>query len=141
MFTRQTQKAVIRPLLKNPKLDHHDCKNFRPISNLTILSKVVQKVVAKQLVSYLESNDLCEVFQSEYRKNHSTETTLIRVYSDIATAIDKRRSVILVLLDLSAAFHTVDHSRLLEIRVSQNLAKLGEGCTAGRNFGGISICV
>lgn len=94
-------------------LDHSDYKNFQPISNLTFLSKVIEKAVASQLISYVEDNDLCEVLQSAYRKCHSTETALIRVYNDIATALDKRRPVILVLLDLSAAFDTVDHGILL----------------------------
>ena len=69
--------------------------------------------MALQLVDYIDSNGLCEVFQSAYRTNHSTETALIRVYNDIALSIDSRKSVVLVLLDLSAAFDTVDHFFLL----------------------------
>ena len=85
----------------------------RPISNLPFLSKVIEKVIAAQLTSYVEDNNLCELFQSAYRRNHSTETVLIRVHNDIAMTIDKGHSAILVLLDLSAAFDTVDHSMLL----------------------------
>ena len=109
----ELKQAVIRPLLKKPSLDYQEFKNFRPISNLTFLSKVIEKVVALQLVDYIDNNGLCEVFQSAYRAHHSTETALLRVYNDIAMSIDNQKSVVLVLLDLSAAFDTVDHSLLL----------------------------
>ena len=69
--------------------------------------------MALQLVDYIDNNGLCEVFQSAYRVHHSTETALLRVYNDIAMSIDNQKSVVLVLLDLSAAFHTVDHFLLL----------------------------
>ena len=109
----ELKQAVIRPLLKKPSLDYQEFKNFRPISNLTFLSKVIEKVVALQLVDYIDNNGLCEVFQSAYRAYHSTETALLRVYNDIAVSIDNQKSFVLVLLDLSAAFDTVDHSLLL----------------------------
>ena len=109
----ELKQAVIRPLLKKPSLDYQGFKNFRPISNLTFLSKVIEKVVALQLVVYIDNNGLCEVFQSAFRAHHSTETALLRVYNDIAMSIDNQKSVVLVLLDLSAAFDTVDHSLLL----------------------------
>ena len=68
-----------------------------------------------QLVDYIDNNGLCEVFQSAYRAHHSTETALLRVYNDIAMSIDNQKSVVLVLLDLSAAFDTVDHLSLIHI--------------------------
>ena len=105
----ELKQAIIRPFLKKPGLDHQHYRNFRPLSNLTFLSKVIEKVVALQLVDYIDSNGLCEMFQSAYRTNHSTKTALIRVYNDIALSIDSRKSVVLVLLDFSAAFDTVDH--------------------------------
>ena len=80
----ELKQAVIRPLLKKPSLDYQEFKNFRLISNLTFLSKVIEKAVALQLVDYIDKNGLCEVFQSAYRVNHSTETALFRVYNDIA---------------------------------------------------------
>ena len=107
------KEAIIKPILKKNNLDPSEYMNFRPISNLPFLSKVIEKVIAAQLTSYVEDNNLCELFQSAYRGNHSTETTLIRVHNDIVMAIDKGNSAILVLLDLSAAFDTVDHSMLL----------------------------
>ena len=101
------EQALIRTLLKKPSLGHQDYNSFRPISNLSFMAKVIEKVVVKQLADYITDNNLSEVFQSAYRSNHSTETALIRVYNDIALSIYNRRSVILVLLYLSAAFDTV----------------------------------
>ena len=113
-------------LLKKQSLSSGKFKNFRPISKLGFLSKVVEKCVAKQLIDYLDANGLIVLYQSAFRKLHSTETVLIRVHNDIAIAFDQKRSVILLLLDLSAAFETWDHCILLS-RLSH---RFGIGCTA-----------
>ena len=105
--------AKLRPLLKKPSLDHTQFSNYRPVSNLTFISKAIEKSVANQLISYINKNKLNETFQSAYKQYHSTETALVRVHNDILTAIDNRRTVILLLLDLPAAFDTVDHDILL----------------------------
>lgn len=107
------KKAVVTPLLKKPSLDVHDLKNYRPVSNLSFVSKLVERVAVKQLVDYLEANELMPKLQSAYRKHHSTETAVLRVLSDILTAIDKQQVTLLALLDLSAAFDCVDHDILL----------------------------
>ena len=105
--------ALVIPLLKKPDLDVEDHKNFRPVSNLPFISKVIEKIVSSQLLDYLEANILLEPYQSAYKKLHSTETALLKVQDDILLAIDNNKSVVLLLLDLSAAFDTVDHSLLL----------------------------
>ena len=87
------KQAILKPLLKKPSLDSNDFKNYRPISNLRFISKTIEKCVAKQLIQYLDINDLGETYQSVYKRNHSTETALIRVHNDIATAIDQHNSV------------------------------------------------
>ena len=69
--------------------------------------------MALQLREYIDTNNLSESFQSAYKKNHSTETPLIRVDNDIAMANDSQKIVVLLLMDLSAAFDTVDHDFLL----------------------------
>ena len=86
---------------------------IHPVSNLTFISKAIEKSVANQLISYINNNNLCDTFQFAYKPYHSTEPALIRVHNDILTAIDNRRTVILLLLDLFAAFDTLDHDILL----------------------------
>ena len=75
------KEAVLKPLLKKTNLDHTEFKNYRSVSNLSFLSKVIEKVVALQLTSYLEDNRLCELLQSAYKKSHNTETALIKLSS------------------------------------------------------------
>ena len=105
--------AVLRPLLKKQDADTEQLQNFRPISNLKFVSKLIEKAIALQLNEHISKHHLGETFQSAYKRFHSTETALVRVHNDILTAIDNNNSVILLLLDLSAAFDTVDHSILL----------------------------
>jgi hypothetical protein len=105
--------ALVTPLIKNSKLDPNLMSSYRPISNLLYVSKLLERCVAKQLNNYLSSGSYYEVYQSAYRSHHSTETALLRVQNDILTSIDNKEITILVLLDLSAAFDTVDHTILL----------------------------
>ena len=105
--------AIISPTLKKTHLNHEEFKNFRPVCNHPFLSKIIERAVAFQLNDYLTVNGLNEVFQSAYKKNHSSESALLRVTNDILRAIDDNSSTILLLLDLSSAFDTVDHSILL----------------------------
>ena len=105
--------ALLNPLLKKPHLDSEVFANFRPISNLTFFSKLTERVVAFQLIEHVTNNCLDEIMQSAYKEFHSTETALVKVFNDIAIDIDRNRAIILLLLDLSAAFDTFDHSILL----------------------------
>ena len=87
-------------------------KNFqilRPSSNSKFVSKLTEKDVAWQLNDHILNQYLYEKFQSAYRKFHSAESTLLRVQNVIQTALDNNKSVILLLLDVSAAYDTVDH--------------------------------
>ena len=108
------KNAVIRPLLKKAGLDQNDLKNYCPVSNLTYLSKMIERAVSVRLDSFMEENHLNEPMQSAYKANHSTETALIKVHSDIIQAIEEDRIMLLVLLDLSSAFDTVDHDILIQ---------------------------
>ena len=105
--------AMLRPLLKKSTADHKVFANFRPVSNLKYISKLIEKAVAVQLNDHLARNDLHVPFQSAYRSCHSTESAFMRVHNDIMISLDNGNSVILVLLDLSAAFDTVNHDLLL----------------------------
>ena len=107
------KQALVTPLLKKDDLDPEVLKNYRPVSNLSLFSKVLERVVAARLTNYMTINQLHEPMQSAYRACHSTETALVRVQNDILRTLDQGGAVILVLLDLSAAFDTIDHSILL----------------------------
>ena len=106
--------ALLNSLLKKPTLDVEALSNFRPISNLMFMSKLTEKVVASQLINHISSIGLDEILQSAYKQFHSTETALVKVFNDIVLDVDRNRTVILLLLDLSAAFDTVDHTILIE---------------------------
>ena len=112
-FPSSFKTALLSLLLKKACLDHEVLANFRPVSNLKVISKVIEKVVAVRLQKYLEANQLNEPLQSAYKPFHLGETALVRVHNDILVFIDKRHCVMLLLLDLSAAFDTVDHDILL----------------------------
>ena len=105
--------AQVVPMIKKPSLDPSALANYRPVSNLPFVSKVLERVINQQLSAYLTENALHEPMQSAYRKHHSTETALVRVQHDILTAMSGKQACLLVLLDLSSAFDTVDHDILL----------------------------
>jgi Reverse transcriptase (RNA-dependent DNA polymerase) len=95
-------------------MDPSDVRSYRPISNLSVISKLLERLVARQLLAHLNSTGLLPRLQPAYRTNHSTETAVLKVLSDILLAADAGDLSALVLLDLSAAFDTVDHAILLQ---------------------------
>ena len=113
-FPKKLKDALVRPSLKKTDLDSECLSSYRPISNLSFLSKIIEKCVALQLTKYLEENQLYSKFQSGYRKYHSCETATTRIHNDILVMADNRSRIVLLLLDLSAAFDTVNHKRLLD---------------------------
>ncbi|KAK6191161.1 hypothetical protein SNE40_002900 [Patella caerulea] len=113
VFPESCKRAIVRPLIKKLGLDKEILKNYRPVSNCTFLDKFLEKAALAQLHHYFKENHLYGKFQSAYREGHSTETALLRVANDTLRALDKKQDLILILLDLSAAFDTIDHTILL----------------------------
>ena len=107
------KQAAVLPLLEKQGLDSEQMKSYRPVSNLPYVSKLLEKVVANQIMTYMYSNDLHEPLQIAYRPGHSTETAMLKIKNDIDVTLDQGDGVLLVLLDLSAAFDTIDDKIML----------------------------
>ena len=121
-FPSQFKSAVVKPLLKKATLDSENLENYRPVSNLTFVSKIIEKIVATRLNEYLDKHNLSVKYQSAYKKFHGTETALLKVQNDILHTLDNKNAVFLVLLDLSAVFDPIDHNILLS-RLESNVVK------------------
>uniref|UniRef100_A0A803SNL8 Reverse transcriptase domain-containing protein n=1 Tax=Anolis carolinensis TaxID=28377 RepID=A0A803SNL8_ANOCA len=112
-FPSYLKQAVVRPLLKKVSLDSTVLNNFRPISNLPFLGKVLERVVASQLQGFLDDINYLDQSQSGFRPGHGTETALVALVDDLRRELDGGSVTLLVLLDISAAFETIDHGLLL----------------------------
>ena len=98
----------ITPLLKKPSLSKDDMNNYRPVSNLNLNSKIIEKIISNRIRTHLDKNNLSIPNQSAYKPLHSTETALLKIHNDICISMDSGKTTALVLLDLSAAFDTLD---------------------------------
>ena len=107
------------PLLKKPTLDKELMSNYSPVSNLSFVSKVLERKVAKRLHAHLLEKVLHETMQSAYRAHHSTEKALLKTHNDLLTALDDNCAAYLVLLDLSSAFDTINYETLFKCLHSQ----------------------
>ena len=111
-FPVTEKNAIVRPLIKGTK-DKDELSSYRPLYNTSILSKVLEKACLIQLSEHLSKFESIPKFQSAYRKNHSVETALCRIYNDLLINKSAGRGTLLIMLDLSAAFDTVNQSILL----------------------------
>ena len=112
-FPTEWKLAFVKPLLKKPGLAT-TLKNYRPISNLSFISKITEWAVISQHKEHVEQNCLLPMMSSAYRQGHSTESALLKVQADILHNMEQQRVTLLVLIDLSAAFDTVDHPILFQ---------------------------
>ena len=115
VFPDLLKHGNVSPIIKSKSADKEIHSNFRPVTTLPFLSKLLEKAASTQLLSYLESNDLIPQYQSAYLKGHSCETALFHFTNEVQQMLSKGQVVLLVQLDLSAAFDTVDHAVLLQL--------------------------
>ena len=108
------KRAIVKPLLKKSGLENI-FKNYRPVSNLNFISKLLESAVLLQIQKHLYNLNLLSQYQSSYWANFSTETLLLKLMDDILKGMESQEVTALVALDLSAAFDTVDHNLLLVI--------------------------
>src|SRR6218665_761379 len=107
-------KALVTPLLKKANLDKENLSNYRPISHLSFLSKLTERIVLARLHDYVSSNSFLNPHQSGFTNHHSTETLLVSLYNKLVSAVSHQQVSCLCLLDISAAFDTIDHNILLQ---------------------------
>ena len=126
IFPQCLKSALVTPILNKRCLDHNDLNNYRPVSNLCFIAKILEKLVLSQVYSYLNSHNLYNTRQSAYLPGHSTETALLIVVNDLFLSPNKGNISVLALLEFSSAFDTIDHNirvhRLMNAHVS-NIAR------------------
>ena len=108
---RGLKHAEVTPIFKAG--DRLNPKDYRPISVLPLVSKVLERIIADQLVEYLESNGMLSTAQHAFRRYHSTSTCLLQLTEQIRESMDSRKATGVIALDLSKAFDTIDHGTLL----------------------------
>ena len=112
IFPEELKTAFVSPIYKNG--DKSDCSNYRPISILSTIAKILEKTVYNQLISYINENNILSGNQFGFRKSHSTVTSLLNATSNCLLNIDKGLINGVLFLDLRKAFDTVDHIILIE---------------------------
>ena len=113
IFQQYFKSALVTPILKKRCLDHNDLNNYRPVSNLFFIARILDKLVLSHVSSYLNSHNLYNTCQSAYRPGHSTETALLKVVNDLFLSLNKGNISVLALLYFSSAFDTIDHPILV----------------------------
>ena len=111
-FPKDCKVAKIKPLYK--KGTKTDPNNFRPISLLPIISKIIEKVIHDQTMNYLTENNVLYRYQSGFCKNQSTDTSLANLTDKILTGFDSGLLTGMILIDLQKAFDTINHDILLK---------------------------
>ncbi len=138
IFPTAFKQARVTPLLKKPTLSTSLLENYRPVSLLPFIAKTLEQVVFNQVSLFLSQNNKLDAKQSGFRSGHSTETALLSVTEDLRIAKADSKSSVLILLDLSAAFDTVNHQILLSTLSSLDITGIPlrwfESYLTGRSF-------
>ncbi len=137
------KSAYVTPLLKGG--DRSNPNKYRPISKLSALAKVLEGLISDQLKDYLETKNILNDLQSGFRKKHSTVTATMKVLNDFISVIDSKEYCVVLFLDLSKAFDTVDHyvlaQRLVDIGMSPKAVKWFSNYLSGRTQSSGWCCV
>ncbi len=138
IFPTAFKQARVTPLLKKPTLNTSLLENYRPVSLLPFIAKTLERVVFNQVSLFLSQNHKLDAKQSGFRSGHSTETALLSVTEALRIAKADSKSSVLILLDLSAAFDTVNHQILLSTLSSLDITGIPlrwfESYLTGRSF-------
>ena len=113
IFPQCFKSDLVTPILKKRCLDHNDLNNYRPVSNLCFITKILEKLVLSHVSAYLNSHNLYNTYQSAYLPGYSNETALLKVVNDLFLSLNKVNIYVLALLDFSSAFDTIDHPILV----------------------------
>ena len=114
VFATDWKMSIIRPLLKKLGLELL-LANYRPVSNLSFMSKLVEKCALKQFIQHCNDQNLIPDYQSAYRSGYSTETALVKITNNILWSFKKQLAPVLVVMSLSTTFDTVNHQILLDV--------------------------
>ena len=125
-FSECLKTAIVTPLLKKTNLDIEQLKNNRPVSNIPFLSKVLEKISVKRLLNHLQSNDPHEVHQSAYKRQHSTQTALLKVQNDVACVLDKNMAVLFAGLG-----QVLDKSTRVQVQVLEKMTSTSTSTSTG----------
>ena len=124
------KESVLDPLLKKTGLDSEEYKNYRPVNNLLFLSKIIERCVDNQITNHMTKNRLHEGSQFAYKKHHNTEMMMLGIVNEALRGFDENQATVIIFLDLSAAFDTIDVDKLLDIMYEE----LGLGGTVLKWF-------
>ena len=108
-----SKTAVVTPLVMKAFLPPDVLKNYCPVSGHSFISKLVERVVSKQLLKHIHVHDLDNPYQSTNKTSHLTETALLYIKTEVHLSLSRGEPTALVLLDISAAYDNIDHSTLL----------------------------
>ena len=140
-FPLSLKHSIITPIIKKTSLDYSIPNNYRPISNLSLLSKIFERIIATHIIKHITTNSLDNPMQSAYHNTipyHNTETLLLNLTNYISYNIKNNRFVILILLDLTAAFDTINHNilfaKLQSVGIHNTIIQQIKSYLTGRTF-------
>ncbi len=109
------KSSVIDPLIKKAGLYIENKKNYRPVNNLVFFSKLIERIVGSRLDEHMGKHSLHEKTQFSYKTHHNTEMMMLGVFDEVLRGFDNNMATVIIFLDLSAAFDTIDIEKLMNI--------------------------